>query len=143
MAAIKTYLVPVDFSKTAEKALAHAVRLARENKAKLLLFHGIEEANAMVPFQLRDHYFRSLEKEAKNYIAKLLRRHRLPSGACRVVVRRGRDVARLISQQAKQSRVAMIIMGSHGYTGLSRVLLGSVAEETLRYAGCPVLIVKK
>ena len=143
MAAIKTYLVPVDFSKTAEKALAHAVQLARDNKAKLLLFHGIEEANAMVPFHLRDHYFRSLEKEAKEHIAKLISRHRLPLKGYRVVVRRGRNVARLISQQAKQSRVAMIIMGSHGYTGLSRVLLGSVAEETLRYVSCPVLIVKK
>ena len=49
---------------------------------------------------------------------------------------------RVIVRQAKKLRAEMIIMGSHGRTGLRRLLLGSVAERTLRYADCPVLIVK-
>lgn len=53
------------------------------------------------------------------------------------------DTARAIARQARKSRAAMIIMASHGRTGLQRLLLGSVAERTLRYAECPVLIVKK
>ena len=55
---------------------------------------------------------------------------------------RGIDFADIIVRQAKKLRASMIVMGSHGRTGLSRLLLGSVAERTLRYATCPVLIVK-
>jgi nucleotide-binding universal stress UspA family protein len=55
---------------------------------------------------------------------------------------RGTDFGSVIARQAKRLRVSMIIMGSHGRTGLHRFLLGSVAERTLRYASCPVLIVK-
>ena len=51
--------------------------------------------------------------------------------------------ADIIARQAKKLRVAMIVMGSHGRTGLQRLLLGSVAERTLRYTDCPVLIVKR
>jgi nucleotide-binding universal stress UspA family protein len=49
----------------------------------------------------------------------------------------------VIAAVAKKSRAAMIVMGSHGKTGFQRFMLGSVAERTLRYAHCPVLIVKK
>jgi nucleotide-binding universal stress UspA family protein len=59
------------------------------------------------------------------------------------MVARGTNFADVIAKQAKKLRAAMIVMGSHGRTGLQRFLLGSVAERTLRYADCPVLIVKK
>jgi nucleotide-binding universal stress UspA family protein len=59
-----------------------------------------------------------------------------------VIVQRG-DPARVIANQAKKTRARMIVMGSHGRTGLKRLVLGSVAERTLRYARCPVLIVKR
>ncbi len=143
MAAKKTYLVPIDFSKTAQKALAHAVQLARDHQAKLLLLHVVTASSAMVPFQVRDDYFTSLENEARAYINKLVKRHRLTPKNHRVVLLRGNNAAQLIADQAKKSRVAMIIMGSHGHMGMSRLILGSVAEQTLRYAACPVLIVKK
>lgn len=61
----------------------------------------------------------------------------------RFVLIKGRDPARGIAAQARKSRVSMIIMGAHGRTGLKRLVLGSVAEKTLRHARCPVLIVKK
>jgi len=56
---------------------------------------------------------------------------------------RGVDPGRMIADLARRSRASMIIMGSHGRTGLQRLMLGSIAERTLRYAKCPVLIVKK
>ena len=55
---------------------------------------------------------------------------------------RGTDFPAIIARQAKRLGASMIIMGSHGRTGLRRLLLGSVAERTLRYADCPVLIIK-
>jgi len=142
MAVKKIYLVPIDFSKTARKALAQAVQLAHDNQAKLLLVHVIAESSTMVPLQVRDDYFDSLEQEARAHIKKLVKYHQLTPKNHRVVVLRGNNAARLISDQAKKSRVAMIVMGSHGHKGMSRLILGSVAEQTLRYASCPVLIVK-
>jgi nucleotide-binding universal stress UspA family protein len=137
----KTYLVPIDFSEHSEAALRHALELARTNKAKLLLVHVIIEPNVPVP--LRRSYEEILEKGAKVEMEKLIRRNRLRAGEYRVIILWGRDAAELLAEQARKSRASMIIMGSHGRTGLKHLLLGSVAEKTLRYAQCPVLVVKK
>lgn len=147
MAASKTYLVPVDFSKTSEIALNYAVRLARENKMKLQLLHVIPPAPALsmadetVQF-IRDYYDFS-EKEALKRLKKLPERKDLKSVGHRFVIIKKGDPARVIADQAKKFRASMIIMGSHGRTGLKRLMVGSIAERTLRYAKCPVLIVKK
>jgi nucleotide-binding universal stress UspA family protein len=143
MAGIKTYLVPVDFSKGSEAALDQAVKMAKENRAKLLLVHVISTA---FTYPLEAGYadiFDILEKSARESMAKLVRRKRLQPRRCRSLVIPGLNPADTIAALARKSRAAMIIMGSHGRTGLQRLMLGSVAERTLRYAQCPVLIVKK
>jgi nucleotide-binding universal stress UspA family protein len=83
-----------------------------------------------------------LERDARENYRKLLRRKRLQPKDCALVLARGTDFAAIIARQANKLRASMIVMGSHGRTGLRRLLLGSVAERTLRYAKCPVLIVK-
>jgi len=83
-----------------------------------------------------------LERDACENFSKLAKRKNLKPEDCRFFVAQGTDCADIIAKQGKKMRVAMIIMGSHGRTGLQRLLLGSVAERTLRYADCPVLIVK-
>lgn len=143
MSTSKTYLVPLDFSPSSKIALDHAARLARKNNGKLLFVHVITDSASMVPFPFRPQYYKELEKEARQKFEKLRRSRKLAKGRYRCIILKGRNPARLIAGQAKRSRAAMIIMGSHGRTGLKRVVLGSVAERTLRYAKCPVLIVKK
>jgi len=143
MAASKTYLVPVDFSKSSEIALNQAIQMARENRGKLLLVHVI---SATFAFPLKAGFsdiFETLEKNARESMTKLLQRKRLKPTRDRSILITGLDPAQAIVSQAKKSRASMIIMGSHGRTGLQKFLLGSVAERTLRYAHCPVLIVKK
>jgi nucleotide-binding universal stress UspA family protein len=143
MAASKTYLVPVDFSKSSEIALNQAIKMARENRGKLLLVHVI---SATFAFPLKAGFsdiFETLEKNARKSMKKLLQRKRLKPTRDRSIFITGLDPAQAIVSQAKKSRASMIIMGSHGRTGLQKFLLGSVAERTLRYAHCPVLIVKK
>jgi len=143
MAASKTYLVPVDFSKSSEIALNQAIEMARENRGKLLLVHVI---SATFAYPLEGGFsdiFEALEKNARESMKKLLQRKRLKSARDRSILITGLDPAQAIVRQAKKSRASMIIMGSHGRTGLQKFLLGSVAERTLRYAHCPVLIVKK
>lgn len=143
MAARKRYLVPLDFSRSSEIALNHAVRLARESGGELLLVHVLDDPASHVPAPMRENYYKELEKEARATVAKLVRRKKLGDREYRFVLLQGADAARLIAEQAKASRATMIVMGTHGRTGLRRLVLGSVAEKTLRHAPCPVLIVKR
>ena len=149
MATKKSYLVPVDFSKPADIALDHAIKLARENKAGLILLHIIADQSMVMAAPegvtpgLYVDYEKIAREEANMQMQKLLKKKKLGPKDCRALfVRRG-DPARAIADQAKKLKASMIVMGSHGRTGLKRLVLGSVAERTLRYARCPVLIVKK
>ncbi len=143
MATTKNILVPIDFSKLSQAALNHAVGLARELRAKLLLVHVITAPATTVPLPLRAQYYSELEREAVRSIESLLQRKKVKTKDYRLIILQGGDAARLITQQATKSRSSMIVMGSQGRTGLRRLILGSVAEKTLRYARCPVLIVKR
>jgi nucleotide-binding universal stress UspA family protein len=141
--AAKTYLVPVDFSKGSEAALDSAIRIVKEHRGKLLLLHVISTAYT---FPLETGFpdiFETLEKNARESMTKLIRRKRLKPRQYRSMLIAGVNPADVIAAAAKKSRAAMIVMGSHGKTGFRRFILGSVAERTLRYAHCPVLIVKK
>jgi nucleotide-binding universal stress UspA family protein len=141
-AASNTYLVPVDFSKGSKIALRHAVKLARENNGKLLLVHIVLPITYPAQAFLPD-YHRSMERRARNDMERIARRMGLKPTEYQAIVGESADPAGAIANQAKRSRAAMIVMSSHGRTGIQRLLMGSVAERTLRYAECPVLIVKR
>ncbi|HWO43064.1 MAG TPA: universal stress protein [Candidatus Eisenbacteria bacterium] len=144
-----TYIVPVDFSKTSESALDHAIKLTRENGGKLVLLHALSSAPMAMagPYEgtpdMLIEYEKAEREEAERQMNKLIRKKKLKPGSFRSVILRRGDPAQAIANEAKKARASMIIMGSHGRTGLKRLVLGSVAERTLRYAHCPVLIVKK
>jgi nucleotide-binding universal stress UspA family protein len=138
-----TYLVPVDFSKGSAAALDYAIKLAKEDRAKLLLLHVI---SADFAFPLGAGFadtFEILEANATKAMQALIRRKRLRPGQFRSLLVRGINPADVIVAVAKKSRAAMIVMGSHGRSGFQRFLLGSVAERTVRQADCPVMIMKK
>jgi len=143
MGASKTFLVPVDFSKGSEIALKHAIRMARESGGRLLLIHVISVTFAF-PLEVGfTDLVESVEKEAREGFNRLARRMRLKSGEYRSIIVRGNDTAQAIAAMAKKAKASMIVMASHGRAGLKRLILGSVAERSLRYAECPVLIVKR
>ena len=139
----RKYLVPVDFSKGSEIALDYAVAMARQDKARLVLLHVLAAALVYPSEGTRFDLYTLLERDARVDLARLMKRKRLRPGAAQILLMRGVNPAEIIARQAKKLHASMIIMGSHGRTGLQRLLLGSVAERTLRLAGCPVLIVKK
>lgn len=136
-------LVALDFSKPSKAAFNHAIGLARDLRVKLLLVHVIAAPVKGVPVPFREQYYNDLEREALRSVERLVRHKKLKTGEYRIVILRGGDAAELIVQQAAKSRSSMIVMGSHGRTGLRRLILGSVAEKTLRYAKCPILILKR
>jgi nucleotide-binding universal stress UspA family protein len=143
MATLKRYLVPVDFSRGSDKAFDHALKLARESRAKLIALHVVPVEMVYSPIADQFDLYDLMERETRENFRKFLKRKRLQPKDCELALARGTDFGRVIARQAKRLRASMIIMGSHGRTGLHRFLLGSVAERTLRYASCPVLIVKK
>jgi len=137
------FLVPIDFSKGSEAALEYAMRMAREQKTRLVLLHVIPAAMVYPSEGTRFDLYTLLERDARTDLERLMKRKRLAPGSAQVILTRGVNPAEIIAQQAKKLEAAMIIMGSHGRTGLPRFFLGSVAERTLRLAHCPVLIVKR
>jgi len=142
MAKTEKYLVPIDFSRGADKALDHALKLTRERHAKLYALHVVPAELIYPPTGGRFDFYNLMERDARANFAKLTKRKGVKPRECELVLARGTDFADIIVRQAKKLGASMIIMGSHGRTGLRRLLLGSVAERTLRYASCPVLIVK-
>jgi len=117
--------------------------LARENKGRLVALHVAPAELIYPPTGGRFDFYALLERDARENFRRLAKRKKLQPADCRFVVARGTNFAEIIARQAKKLGATMIVMGSHGRTGLQRFLLGSVAERTLRYADCPVLIVKR
>ncbi|HEY7166201.1 MAG TPA: universal stress protein [Candidatus Binatia bacterium] len=143
MAAQNVYLVPIDFSSGSDHALDYALKLRREKKAKLVALHVVPTEILSTPIDARFDLSSLLERDARAEFEKLAKRKRLAPADCTFRVARGTNFGEVIARQAKKLGAAMIVMGSHGRTGFQRLLLGSVAEKTLRYADCPVLIIKK
>ena len=143
MAKKETYLVPIDFSRGGDRAFDYALNFTRERQGKLYALHVVPAELIYPPTGGRFDFYGLMERDARENFRKLAKRKKVKPGDCELVLARGTDFADIIARQAKRLGVSMIIMGSHGRTGLRRFLLGSVAERTLRYADCPVLIVKK
>ena len=142
MAKAKMFVVAIDFSRGSEKAFDYALRSAREGKAQLVALNVVPAELIYPPTGGQFDFYGLMERDARDRFATLVKRKAIKPGECKLVLARGTDFAAVIVRQAKKLRAELIIMGSHGRTGLRRLLLGSVAERTLRYAGCPVLIVK-
>jgi nucleotide-binding universal stress UspA family protein len=132
-------LFPTDFSTLGQTALEMATALAKERKAKLLIVHVEEPPMAYGGGEL----YYGIEEPNRTEIQRMLGavlptdpavgyEHRLMIG----------NPATALVQLAEKEHVDMIVMPTHGRTGLLRLLMGSVAEEVVRKAKCPVLTVK-
>ena len=139
----KKYLVPVDFSKTSIKALRYTAELAKKNRnSSMMVLHVITESAVHVPFYLRKRFYDDLERSARKRISSLLRKYSPAMIAGKVVVLQAPDPVEAIARLAMKTRVCMIVMGSHGRTGLKRLVIGSVAEKIMSSVSCPVIIIK-
>lgn len=134
-------LVPTDFSPCAEHALDYACALAAKLGAKLHVVNAIGGVFPDLPVALTDQMLTSLRDSSTTALARLVdaRRAGVSFGEVRVIEGDARDV---ILQAATDVHADLIVIGTHGRRGLSRLLLGSVAEHILRRAPCPVLTVR-
>lgn len=135
----------IDFSKTSQKALAVATDIAELTGGTLHLVHVIEPIySAATGLYAPSESIESLRAEelnhAERHLEKLATRARRQLGNVTIQVLEGVP-APAIAEHARRKKADLLVLGTHGRTGLARALLGSVAEKTLRLATCPVLIV--
>lgn len=138
-------LVPLDFSPTSLKALQTAVPLARQSGAQLLLLNVVEpnpypagmDGGVLV---LPDSVV--VACHARQHLPRVARRWVPPSVRVVSLVGQGR-AASVIVDTAGEKRVDLIVLSTHGHTGLERLLMGSTAEQVVRHAQCPVFVVRK
>ena len=142
MARGEVFLVPVDFSRGSEKALDYALKMARQQGAKVVSLHVVPADVIYPQTGTSFNLYGLMASDAWRNFQKLVKRKHLDPKNFTLMLAHGTDLSAIIVRHAKKISAAMIVMGSHGRTGLRRFLLGSVAERTLRYADCPVLIVK-
>jgi nucleotide-binding universal stress UspA family protein len=141
-------LVPVDGSPTSEKALDEAIRLAQLSGAKLRLVHVVDELSYVNGFESAMNYVNEiipLMREAGEKLLAQDRKKALDKGVsadCVLVVGGPGRICDHVAEQARRAKADLIVVGSHGRRGIGRVLLGSDAEQIVRHAPVPVLVVR-
>lgn len=140
---LRRILIPLDFSAHSSKALPLATRLAREFEASLVLLHVTEPVAYPTDFgyapAATDGLQESFQRDAQERLDTLAAELRSAGFSVETALRVGRPFQE-ISTAASELRADMIVVTTHGYTGLTHVLLGSTAERVVRHAPCPVLV---
>ncbi|MBI3848849.1 MAG: universal stress protein [Verrucomicrobia bacterium] len=142
---LASILVPVDFSECSRKALDYALPFARQFQAAITLLHVVHvnyyttssEYSAFDYPELMEETRRAGERQLGR-LASSVRK----SCPVKTVIETGHPGS-VIVDAAKKRRADLIIISTHGRTGFKRVLLGSTTEHVVRYAPCPVLIVRE
>jgi universal stress protein A len=149
MADYRVVVVPYDFSEHAQAALREAVDLSRRLGADLHLVHVMqspmylysfayagEAAAVLPPIDMTE-----IREDALKSLLEIISEIEF-SGKIEAHVLEGANIADTVRATAESLEADLIVMGTHGRTGLAHVFLGSVAERTLRTAPCPVLTVQ-
>ena len=144
----KRILVPVDGSRPSNRGLVEAIKMARRQKARLLLLHVVDErAVALSPEVggvILDRLMNVMRESGKQILAKAAAaaRARGVKASTVLVENIARTVADVIVGQARKWRADLIVIGTHGRRGISRLVMGSDAEGVVRTTLVPVLLVR-
>lgn len=144
----KNILVPTDFSKYSDMALKQAVDLAEEFHARIYLLHVIDEGiqQCVADYCLSEEVMIQLDRDSlKTSKEKLEKEVKKIAKAKKVAmsfdIKKGAP-AEVILQEQKTKKINLIVIASHGRTGLLKNLMGSIADKVSKGATCPVMIVK-
>lgn len=141
---LKKILCPIDHSDCSKEALKYAVSFAMKDEARLYLLHVVdirsfdESLDTMVEKEIDDETIKQLETKLFECVPEEIRN----GMQVEALVVRGIPFAEIISI-AKKNKVDMIVMGTHGRTGLAHIMIGSVSEKVVRKSHCPVLTVRQ
>ena len=146
-----TLLVAVDFTSFSENALFFASELAGKLKAKILVLHVIHDPAEAPGFYSKkgkkNKFLQSMEEAAEEMMEEFLKKmrrthpHQEPIKEAIPLLVVGTPVTRIV-EVAEKKKASMIIIGSHGRTGLSHLLVGSKAQRVVQLSPIPVTVVK-
>jgi len=143
--ALKRILVPIDFSGHSKNALKYAIPFARQFRASIDLLYVVEPTIYPADFSFGQIGFPNVEEELRTRgaleLATLVKRQIRGRVPARTAVRTGKPFYE-INQYALESRIDLIIIATHGHSGVEHILFGSTAEKVVRRAPCPVLVVR-
>lgn len=139
----RNILVPIDFSEASEHAATAACALAAKTGATVHLLHAyvIPVESIGLAHTVSQQYVEQFVKESKAQLLELAAKL-CPGAALGPVLVESGDPREVVTHMAQELKAELIVMGTHGRRGLSRALIGSVAESVVRTAHCSVLVVR-
>jgi universal stress protein A len=141
---IRRILVPIDFSPCSKKALHYAIPFAKQFGARLCLLYvgqGYYLLPDLAPTDINE-YKMTERADTAGKLASFATQEIPTTLAVDILVRNGQP-AMEIAEAAKNIGADLIIISTHGYTGVKHVWFGSIAEQVVRHAACPVLVVRE
>jgi universal stress protein A len=146
MSRIRRILHPTDFSKASLPAFNRAVDMAKQNPAELLLVHVMSSAlpimaDGYVSPQLYEDMEAAVRADAQKRLGALIRRGKKAGARIKGLLLEGVPHER-IARAARARKADLVVIGTHGRTGLAKLFLGSVASRVLTISPCPVLTVR-
>ncbi len=149
MFAPKRILVPTDFSSYSDIALRYAVDIARQYRATVFLLHVIDSnvQQCAVDYCLSDAVMKGIEEESMTRSKDMLQQQitrvlgNAPDVEITPYLQQGVPYDEIIKEQGEKN-IDLIVISSHGRTGIRKMLIGSVAEKITRGAPCPVMLVR-
>jgi len=139
----KKILVPVDFSEFSQDALQSAAEIAELRNANVTVMHVMVEPQTSVPYEVYIDWQKvkdEIKVDAQKLLDEMTEKAGINGMTERVLV--WGEPATVISEAARNENFDLIVMATHGRTGLTRLFLGSVAENVIRHAPCPVLVMR-
>jgi nucleotide-binding universal stress UspA family protein len=146
MKRIRRILHPTDFSSASRPALERGLGLARDSRAELIILHVMAPVipvvgEGYIPPQTYEAIDTAARKSAQTKLDALVARARKAGVRARGLLVEGTPHDRIV-RAAKAQRVDLIVMGTHGRSGLARLFIGSVASRVVSAAACPVMTVR-
>jgi nucleotide-binding universal stress UspA family protein len=144
MALFKKILVPVDGSSTSNKALEWALKMAKEAGAQVRLLHSIDELSYLSGYEYSGEMIKMARDQAERTLIEGQQAAKAAGVACdtRLIDSAGQRLGDTVADAARDWSADLVVVGTHGRRGVGRVLLGSGAEQVIRCASVPVLIVR-
>lgn len=143
---IKKILVPIDFSDYSKSALKYTVNFAKYFKAEIHLIYVIEPVIYPPDFSMGQIAIPAIDldmdKRSQEELQKLSKKEIPPETKVQIFVKTGKPYIEII-ETAREQNIDLIIIATHGHTGVEHILFGSTAEKVVRKAPCPVLTLRE
>lgn len=140
----KRILVPIDGSPTSNKALVAALELARESGGRVRVMHALDELALISGFEYSGELMNAARKQAQEALddALAIIRSAGIEGDAQLMETPGQRLGEAVAEACSAWQADLVVVGTHGRRGLSRVLLGSGADSVLRLSTLPVLVIR-